>query len=171
MWCEWPILAFGSVLLLQPGTMLMSMVYVTSVGHMYVYGLCHLPKVILMSMSSAVTGGHINVSGLHCHLGSYWCLCHMKSMSGFVILLQFGVCADVCGQCYHQRPSTCLWSVLPPKEFMILMQPGAMLMSMGWAATKGYDGICGPFTNDPCCFGDHIDVFGLCCHQGLWWCA
>ena len=74
----------------------------------------------------------------------------MKAMSGSVVLLLTRGCVATHGQCYHQRPCGFLWSVLAPKAmsgFMILLQPEAMLMSISWAATKGYDGICSPLVS------------------------
>lgn len=40
-----------------------------------------------------------------------------------------GVCVDVCGPCYHRRPSSCLWPALPREVTVV---------SVGCAVSGGY---------------------------------
>lgn len=65
------------------------MVYVTSKSHMFVYGLCHMLEVMLMSMNYAVTGGRIDLC--------LWSVLPMKAMSGSVVLLLSRACVDIHG--------------------------------------------------------------------------
>lgn len=70
-------------------SVLVSVVHVTTQGHVDVHGLfVLLLKVILMSVD------HVDVSGLSCHLrsgGCLWSVLLQRAVMGSVVLLQLGV--------------------------------------------------------------------------------
>lgn len=62
-------------------------------------------------------GGHVNVHGLCCCQGTWWCpwsLLWQNVMLMSVVCPATGDHAEVHGTCWYQRPCGCPWSVLSP---------------------------------------------------------
>jgi hypothetical protein len=96
-----------------------------------------------MSLVWAVTGEHVNIWETHVTTednAEGLSLCCLKSCQ----------CSWLC---CHREPCGYRWL------------PKIMLMSMGWATARDHIGVC-----DPCCLRSHVDVLGLYCRWGLWWC-
>jgi hypothetical protein len=102
------------------------------------------PEAMLMFLSYAPTGGHIDLRGLHCHLDLWRYLnicCYWSPCLGPGFYCSW-VYIDCHGSCYHRWTHRCPWSVL---------QPEAMLMFVGCADS-----------------GDLSDLSSLCCHLRPW---
>lgn len=125
----------GSQVLLQSGSVLMSMTHTTTKvpADVCVLSWIHVDN----SVDSAAASSHIDMGGLCCLLRPWWSrfLLLLRSMTGSKVLLQLWSMLKSVVLFNHQRPCGCSWSVLQPK---------VMLMFEVWDASKGLSRVHGP---------------------------
>lgn len=119
-----PMTLSGSMVLLKPESLLMSMFSVTSKGYADIHGLCCrmkpswwqlvvlLPGFILMWMSCSVSRDHSDALGL-CH--QEWWRCPRTVKQQKTVCIHALHMLKSMSQCRHLRPCRCLWSVLSPE--------------------------------------------------------